>query len=82
MYILPLYLCPLWLEQISPRTQYLAQIDTAKTYSQGTSEVLLGKINWKERGLAMDTKLYPNAVCYCSLQAAFGDYGSRTCVAG
>lgn len=38
------------------------QIDTAKTYSQGTSEEFLGKINWKERGLAMDTKLYPNAV--------------------
>ncbi|EIW65256.1 Aldo/keto reductase [Trametes versicolor FP-101664 SS1] len=37
------------------------EIDTAKTYSQGTSEELLGKINWKERGLAMDTKLYPNA---------------------
>ncbi|KAI0351262.1 Aldo/keto reductase [Trametes cingulata] len=37
------------------------EIDTARTYSGGTSEEYLGKIDWKKRGLVMDTKLYPNA---------------------
>lgn len=60
----------------------MAQIDTAKTYSQGTSEEFLGKINWKERGLAMDTKLYPNAVRSCSFQVASCDYSSRMCMQG
>jgi aflatoxin B1 aldehyde reductase len=38
------------------------EIDTARTYSNGTSEEYLGKINWQERGLRLDTKLYPNTV--------------------
>ena len=38
------------------------QIDTARTYSGGTSEEYLGKIDWQKRGLVIDTKLYPNAV--------------------
>ncbi|KAA1472007.1 Aldo/keto reductase [Dentipellis sp. KUC8613] len=37
------------------------EIDTARTYAGGTSEELLGKIDWKGRGLKMDTKLYPNS---------------------
>ncbi|KAI5124485.1 hypothetical protein M0805_003012 [Coniferiporia weirii] len=37
------------------------EIDTARNYSGGTSEEYLGKINWQERGLKLDTKLYPNA---------------------
>ncbi|KAH9886974.1 Aldo/keto reductase [Cubamyces lactineus] len=37
------------------------EIDTARTYSGGTSEEYLGKINWQKRGLVIDTKLYPNA---------------------
>ncbi|KAI0655683.1 Aldo/keto reductase [Cubamyces menziesii] len=37
------------------------EIDTARTYSGGTSEEYLGKINWQKRGLIIDTKLYPNA---------------------
>ncbi|KAI0816020.1 Aldo/keto reductase [Trametes gibbosa] len=37
------------------------EIDTARTYTGGTSEEYLGKIDWKKRGLVMDTKLYPNA---------------------
>ncbi|KAI0371015.1 Aldo/keto reductase [Pilatotrama ljubarskyi] len=37
------------------------EIDTARTYAGGTSEEYLGKIDWKKRGLVMDTKLYPNA---------------------
>lgn len=41
------------------------EIDTARTYSGGTSEEYLGKIDWKKRGLVMDTKLYPNAVRAC-----------------
>ena len=38
------------------------EIDSARTYTGGTSEEYLGKIDWKSRGLVMDTKLYPNAV--------------------
>ncbi|KAI0640999.1 Aldo/keto reductase [Trametes meyenii] len=36
------------------------EVDTARTYTGGTSEEYLGKINWQKRGLVMDTKLYPN----------------------
>ncbi|KAH9951197.1 Aldo/keto reductase [Amylocystis lapponica] len=35
------------------------EIDTARTYSSGTSEEYLGKINLKKRGLKLETKLYP-----------------------
>ena len=38
------------------------QLDTARTYAGGTSEEILGEVGWRERGLVMDTKLYPNAV--------------------
>ncbi|KAI0633852.1 Aldo/keto reductase [Trametes polyzona] len=37
------------------------EVDTARTYCGGTSEEYLGKIDWKKRGLVMDTKLYPNS---------------------
>ncbi|PCH42898.1 hypothetical protein WOLCODRAFT_152953 [Wolfiporia cocos MD-104 SS10] len=37
------------------------EIDTARVYSGGTSEEYLGRINWRERGLKLETKLYPNA---------------------
>ncbi|KZS98927.1 Aldo/keto reductase [Sistotremastrum niveocremeum HHB9708] len=36
------------------------EIDTARVYCGGTSEEYLGKIGWQERGLKMDTKLYPS----------------------
>ncbi|OSX56605.1 hypothetical protein POSPLADRAFT_1174997 [Postia placenta MAD-698-R-SB12] len=36
------------------------EIDTARTYTGGTSEEYLGKIDWKKRGLILETKLYPN----------------------
>ncbi|ETW77434.1 hypothetical protein HETIRDRAFT_37198 [Heterobasidion irregulare TC 32-1] len=36
------------------------EVDTARTYCSGTSEEYLGKIDWKGRGLKMETKLYPN----------------------
>ncbi|KAG5639627.1 hypothetical protein H0H81_010829 [Sphagnurus paluster] len=35
------------------------EIDTASVYAAGTSEEYLGKINWKEKGLKLETKLYP-----------------------
>lgn len=35
------------------------ELDTARVYAAGTSEELLGSLGWKERGLVMDTKLYP-----------------------
>ncbi|PCH42899.1 Aldo/keto reductase [Wolfiporia cocos MD-104 SS10] len=36
------------------------EIDSARTYTGGTSEAYLGRINWRERGLKLETKLYPN----------------------
>lgn len=38
------------------------QLDTARVYCAGTSEEMLGDLDWKKRGLVMDTKLYPTAV--------------------
>ncbi|KAJ5118734.1 NAD(P)-binding protein [Penicillium atrosanguineum] len=37
------------------------EIDTARIYGGGSSEEMLASLSWKERGLLMDTKLYPNA---------------------
>ncbi|KAJ7499457.1 Aldo/keto reductase [Mycena latifolia] len=37
------------------------EIDTARVYCGGTSEEYLGKINWQEKGILMETKLYPSA---------------------
>jgi len=36
------------------------EIDSARTYGGGSSEEYLGKLNWKERGIIMDTKLSPS----------------------
>ena len=36
------------------------RIDTARVYGQGSSEEYLGEIKWQDRGIIMDTKLYPN----------------------
>ncbi|KAJ6511550.1 NADP-dependent oxidoreductase domain-containing protein [Mycena vitilis] len=35
------------------------EVDTARMYSAGTSEVMLGAIGWKQRGLKMETKIFP-----------------------
>ncbi|KAA1474652.1 Aldo/keto reductase [Dentipellis sp. KUC8613] len=35
------------------------EIDTARVYCGGTCEEYLGRIDWKKRGLKMETKLYP-----------------------
>ena len=35
------------------------EVDTARYYGSGSSEEYLGKLNWQERGIAMDTKFYP-----------------------
>lgn len=40
----------------------LDQLDTARVYCAGTSEEMLGDLDWKKRGLVMDTKLYPTVV--------------------
>lgn len=37
------------------------EIDTARTYGGGSSEQYLGELQWKERGLIMDTKLSPRS---------------------
>ena len=36
------------------------EIDTARLYGAGSSEEYLGELGWQDRGLIMDTKLYPN----------------------
>ncbi|KAJ7738479.1 Aldo/keto reductase [Mycena maculata] len=36
-----------------------SEIDSARTYCEGTSEEYLGKINWTEKGIVMETKLAP-----------------------
>ncbi len=35
------------------------EVDTSRYYGSGTSEEYLGKLNWQERGIVMDTKDYP-----------------------
>ncbi|KAL2069072.1 hypothetical protein VTL71DRAFT_15410 [Oculimacula yallundae] len=37
------------------------EIDTARFYGEGSSEEFLGSLDWKKRGLVMDTKFYPTA---------------------
>lgn len=37
------------------------EIDTARIYGGGSSEEMLASLSWKQRGLVMDTKLYPNS---------------------
>ncbi|EKG10894.1 Aldo/keto reductase [Macrophomina phaseolina MS6] len=38
------------------------EVDSARVYGQGTSEGYLGQLqpSWQERGIVMETKLYPN----------------------
>jgi len=35
------------------------EIDTARFYGGGSSEEFLGDLDWKKRGIVMDTKYYP-----------------------
>ena len=37
-------------------------VDTARVYGEGSSEEFLGTLDWQERGLKIDTKLYPTAI--------------------
>ncbi|KAI0265383.1 Aldo/keto reductase [Gloeopeniophorella convolvens] len=36
------------------------EVDSARTYTGGTSEEYLGLVDWRSRGLLLETKLYPN----------------------
>ncbi|KAB5596456.1 hypothetical protein CTheo_93 [Ceratobasidium theobromae] len=36
------------------------EVDTARVYTNGTSEELLGEAEWQKRGLIVETKLYPS----------------------
>ncbi|CAE7227131.1 unnamed protein product [Rhizoctonia solani] len=36
------------------------EVDTARVYTNGTSEELLGEAEWQKRGLVVETKLYPS----------------------
>lgn len=38
------------------------EIDTSRIYVEGTSEGFLAQAGWKQRGLVIDTKLYPDHV--------------------
>lgn len=38
-----------------------SEIDTARVYGDGSSEEILAELDWQKRGIAMDTKLYPNS---------------------
>ncbi|KAH6961842.1 Aldo/keto reductase [Ilyonectria sp. MPI-CAGE-AT-0026] len=38
------------------------EIDTARGYGNGSSETMLAQLNWRQRGIAMATKLYPTYV--------------------
>ncbi|KAJ6465204.1 Aldo/keto reductase [Mycena vitilis] len=35
------------------------EVDTARIYGRGTSEAILGKTNWQEKGIQMATKILP-----------------------
>ncbi|KAG9232483.1 NADP-dependent oxidoreductase domain-containing protein [Amylocarpus encephaloides] len=37
------------------------EIDTARIYAGGSSEEMLGDLDWQKRGLVMETKFYPTA---------------------
>ncbi|KAI1174850.1 aldo/keto reductase [Nemania sp. FL0916] len=37
------------------------ELDSARAYGEGTTEELLGQLKWQDRGLKMDTKLFPTA---------------------
>ncbi|KAJ7878697.1 NADP-dependent oxidoreductase domain-containing protein [Mycena leptocephala] len=37
-----------------------SEVDTARMYVGGTSEEMLGSVGWQERGIKMDTKLFPS----------------------
>ncbi|KAI1111052.1 aldo/keto reductase [Nemania sp. NC0429] len=37
------------------------ELDSARAYGEGTTEELLGDLKWQDRGLKMDTKLFPTA---------------------
>jgi aflatoxin B1 aldehyde reductase len=38
-----------------------SEIDTASSYCEGSSETMLGQLDWQSRNLAMATKYYPTA---------------------
>ncbi|KAK5691983.1 hypothetical protein LTR97_011154 [Elasticomyces elasticus] len=38
-----------------------SEIDTARAYGEGSSETMLGELDWQKRGIVMDTKYYPTA---------------------
>lgn len=52
------------------------EVDTARFYCGGTSEEYLAHpdVDWKKRGIVMETKLYPTKVCVrpCRLERALG----------
>ncbi|KAF7345493.1 Aflatoxin B1 aldehyde reductase member 3 [Mycena venus] len=54
-----------------------SEIDTARTYCSGTSETMLGKTSWKEKGILIASKLYPFHSFMPELTAAHTPEGLR-----
>lgn len=38
-----------------------SEVDTARAYGEGSSETMLGDLDWQKRGIVMETKYYPTA---------------------
>jgi len=53
------------------------EIDTARIYGRGTSETMLGKINWQEKGILMETKILPFYALLPDVTAAHSPEGLR-----
>ncbi|KAJ7916808.1 Aldo/keto reductase [Mycena leptocephala] len=53
------------------------EIDTARIYARGTSETMLGKINWQEKGILMETKILPFYPILPDVTAAHSPVGLR-----
>ncbi|KAA1472009.1 Aldo/keto reductase [Dentipellis sp. KUC8613] len=58
------------------------EVDTARTYGGGTSEEFLGQVDWRGRGLKLETKLFPVPVrelCLAGERIAFTEAPNPIC---
>lgn len=62
MAILKSVVRPVYAPWFESNDTFSHKVDTARTYAGGTSEKLLGRIDWAAKGLKLETKLSPNAV--------------------
>ncbi|EGP89260.1 unnamed protein product [Zymoseptoria tritici ST99CH_1A5] len=52
------------------------EIDTARAYGAGSSEGMLGELEWQKRGIVMDTKYYPT-IAFSDTPSNWAAKGSR-----